>query len=46
MTTWMTSDYSSPEYRLAAAAELQYLQGALLSDPSLLDALRAWAYEL
>lgn len=38
--------YSSYDFRLAAAAALQHLQGALLNDPSLLDALRAWAYEL
>lgn len=38
--------YNTPEFQLAAAVQLRSFAEAIKSDPSLLDALRAWAYEL
>ena len=42
----MIFDYTSTEFRLAAAMEMQALSAAIMYDPSLAIVLRQWLDEL
>lgn len=42
----MIFDYTSTEFRLAAAMEIQVLSAAIMCDPSLAVVLRQWLDEL
>lgn len=42
----MNFDYRRPEFRIAAAMEMQALSAAIMCDPSLAVVLRQWLDEL